>query len=291
MRQPKARMLNTQSLVVEHFTCSLEAAYRRTYGTLRPEIGSVISWAGRLSLENIGNSDMLYHNLEHTMLVASVGQEILISKQLTEGGVSPTDWLNFMLALLFHDIGYVRGICRQDKFPQVATGGVRGHDSQTVELPAGSTDAALTPYHVSRSQLFMRERFGGKTMMDIDIDTICSYIEMTRFPPPTEPEYKHTHTYGGLVRAADFIGQLGDPNYLRKIPALFYEFEQIGTNKTLGYANPEAMRAGFATFYWSIISPYLKDALRYLRTTQEGRQWIANLQSHVFEVEHFQRGA
>ena len=34
-----------------------------------------------------------------------------------------------------------------------------------------------------------------------------------------------------LVRAADLIGQLGDPHYLRKANALYYEFEEIGMNR------------------------------------------------------------
>ena len=46
----------------------------------------------------------------------------------------------------------------------------------------------------------------------------------------------------GLVRAADLIGQLADVNYLRKIPPLFAEFNEIGTNKKLGYRNPANQR-------------------------------------------------
>ena len=41
-----------------------------------------------------------------------------------------------------------------------------------------------------------------------------------------------------LVRAADLIGQLGDPHYLRKANALYYEFEEVGMNKQLGYTSP-----------------------------------------------------
>ena len=41
-----------------------------------------------------------------------------------------------------------------------------------------------------------------------------------------------------LLRAADLIGQFGDPNYMRKSNALFCEFEEIGLNKTLGYNTP-----------------------------------------------------
>jgi hypothetical protein len=43
---------------------------------------------------------------------------------------------------------------------------------------------------------------------------------------------------GLLLRAADLIGQLGDPNYLRKSNAFLYDSEEIGLSKTLGCATP-----------------------------------------------------
>ena len=40
------------------------------------------------------------------------------------------------------------------------------------------------------------------------------------------------------MRAADLIGQLGDPHYLRKANALYHEFEEVGMNRQLGYKSP-----------------------------------------------------
>jgi len=275
-------MLNTQKLIIENFSAMLESEYRTNFGASKPEFGGIIAWAARLALENIGNSDMLYHNVEHTMLVTAAGQQILTGKHLSEGGVSPEDWLNFMFALLFHDVGYVRGVCRSDEAPHYSKGICGG----MVELPVGSTDAALTPYHVGRSQRFIRERFSRNDIEGLDLDMICDCIEMTRFPPPKEAAYEATGTFAGLVRAADFIGQLGDPNYFRKVPALFYEFEQLGMNPTLGYRHPGDMLKGYAGFFWNVVRPYLSDGFKYLRVTHGGKQWLANLQSHVFAVEH-----
>jgi hypothetical protein len=48
----------------------------------------------------------------HTMMVTLVGQEILRGRHIS--GVTPHDWLHFIISLLGHDIGYVRGICRGD---------------------------------------------------------------------------------------------------------------------------------------------------------------------------------
>jgi hypothetical protein len=43
---------------------------------------------------------------------------------------------------------------------------------------------------------------------------------------------------GLLLRAADPIGQLGDPHYLRKANAFYYGFEEVGMNRQLGYTSP-----------------------------------------------------
>jgi hypothetical protein len=279
-------MLTLQRNTIELFVEELRRVYQRIYSDLEPEFGNIIVWTGRLALENIANSDALYHDLEHTVMVTLAGQTILEGKHYCEGGVSPKDWLHFMIALLCHDIGYVRGVCSQDQDPHYAT----GIGEEMVELSAGCTDVSLTPYHVDRSKLFVAERFGSGLLMGmekvIDVDSIASYIEMTRFPSPDKEEYKDTKGFPGLLRAADFIGQLGDPNYRRKTPALFYEFEEIGVNKEFNYKNPGDLRDTYAKFYWGVISPYIQDALGYLNITQAGKQWIASLHSHVFVAEH-----
>jgi hypothetical protein len=151
------------------------------------------------------------------------------------------------------------------------------------------SSASLAPYHVDRSKRFVRERFGGNTLVDVDAEVVVSYIERTRFPVPEEPGYQTTGDFPGLLRAADFVGQLGDPNYLRKIPALFYEFEETGGNEAIGYKTPGDMRNSYAKFYWNVVRPYIGKALKYLAVTQEGKQWISNLHSHVFTVEHAQK--
>ncbi len=281
-------MLNLTRLSINHFVEEIQAAYRRTYSEIEPQFCNIVAWTGRLALENIANTDALYHNLEHTVMVVTAGQAILEGKHIIEGGVTPNDWLHYMIALLCHDIGYVKGVCSQDKGNLCAT----GINGEVVTLPNGGTDIALTPYHVDRSKLFVRERFGKKLLenMDavIDIERIVGFIEMTRFPPPDDPAYKDTRGLAGLTRAADFIGQLGDPDYLRKTPALFYEFEEIGANQKMGYKRPSDLRKSYARFFWDVVNPYIKDATEYLKITQDGKQWLASLYSHVFTSEHSQ---
>jgi hypothetical protein len=189
-----------------------------------------------------------------------------------------------MISLLCHDIGYVRGVCRGDRDGHY----VSGEDGQLVPISAGATDASLTPYHVARSKLFVRERF-GVSLTHIDTQEIEANIEHTRFPVPENEQHISTADYPGLLRAADLIGQLADIGYLRKTSALFAEFRETGECERRGYQTPDDLRAGYPAFFWKMVRPYIGDALRYLRVTQEGKQWIANLYAHVFSEEH--RGA
>ena len=154
-------------------------------------------------------------------------------------------------------------------------------------MPVGSSDAALAPYHVDRSKLFVIERFD---MLDyIDADRIARAIEYTRFPYPSDssngPGDDLHEEEGLLLRGADLIGQLGDPNYMRKANALFYEFVEIGLNKKLGYETPADVVYKYPQFYWNNVAPQIETAIRYLNVTSSGRQWVANLYSNVFRAE------
>jgi hypothetical protein len=274
-------MFNPTLIVIEAFIRQLRMMYHRTYEHLEPGYPGVISFAAQLALESIATSDAAYHDVNHTIMVTLVGQEILRGRHISVGGVTPRDWLHFTVSLLCHDIGYVRGICRGDGDGRY----VSNMAGDTVSVPEGSTDASMTPYHVARSKLFVRERF-SKALIHLDTDEIEANIEHTRFPVPDEEQHEPTGDYPGLVRAADLIGQLADINYLRRQSALFNEFRETGMSKKLNYNSAADLRANYPQFFWEKVQPYTVDALRYLRVTQEGQQWVANLYANVFSMEH-----
>ena len=95
-------------------------------------------------------------------------------------------------------------------------------------------------------------------------------------------------TEAGLVRSADLIGQMADPQYLQKLSRLFQEFVETGADKALGYQSAADLAESYPSFFWQNVQPYISDAVRYLELTQEGKQWLAMLHSHVFAVEHEQ---
>lgn len=277
-------MFNPVQVVIDAFVDRLQEGYVNVYSNMEPAYPGVIAFVGRMALENIANADAAYHDVTHTVMVTSVGQEILRGKHLREGGVSAQDWLHFVISLLCHDIGYIRGVLSGDKEGEYVIDDKGG----TVKLEPGATDASLTPYHIDRGKIYVRERFGNSPL--IDADRIAANIERTRFPIPDDSDHKGVDDDAGLLRAADLIGQLADPDYMRKISALFHEFQETGTAEKMGCATPADLQATYPKFFWTAVEPYIGPAVRYLQATQEGKQWLANLYSHVFREEHGLRG-
>jgi hypothetical protein len=266
-------MMTVPELAVSALEEFLSSYMRRRFGSQTP-LSELVPSAARIALECIGNSDALYHNVEHTLLVTLAGHDIMRGRALNTH-MTPEDYAHVILACLTHDIGYVRGLFKadgEDGYVVDAAGG-------KITLPRGSSDAALMPFHVDRSKLYVLERMEAIALLDQR--RIARAIEGTRFPPSPENEDEEA----SIVRAADLIGQLGDPNYIRKANALYHEFEEAGINRQYGYESPSDIVDRYPQFYWSTIAPHIQTGIRYLNATASGRQWIANLYGNVFRAE------
>jgi hypothetical protein len=146
-------MLTIPELAAEALGSHLAEHMGRRFGSTDAGLIERVQSAARLALDCIGNSDALYHNVEHTMLVTLVGYDILRGRQLLIE-TNASDYAHLIFACLFHDIGYVRGILSGDS----ADGYIVDAKGNKAELPRGSSDAALMPYHVDRSKLFVLDR-------------------------------------------------------------------------------------------------------------------------------------
>jgi hypothetical protein len=270
-------MITVPEMAAEALGSFLSTQLNSRFASTEAGLTELIPAVARLSLECIGNSDALYHNVEHTMLVTLVGYDIMKGRSLVLP-TSASDYAHVIVACLLHDIGFVRGILGGDGEDGYVTDAKGGK----TKIPRGSSDAALTPYHVDRSKIYAMDRLA--TMEPLDAARIAQAIEFTRFPSAVVPEDKDSEE-GSLVRAADLIGQLGDPHYLRKANALYYEFEEVGMNKQLGYGSPADLTDLYPQFYYNSVSPHIQKAIRYLNVTSSGRQWIASLYSNVFRAE------
>ena len=129
----------------------------------------------------IGNSDALYHNVEHTMLVTLAGHDIFKGRALLTAS-TPDDYSNFIVACLSHDIGYVRGVLKGDG-PDGYVVDAAGHK---VGVPRGCSDAALAPHHVERSKLFVLDRLAS--IEELDGARIAGAIHHPASPIPPRRE-------------------------------------------------------------------------------------------------------
>lgn len=267
----------THPIMIQTCIDYLQRSFRQVYGDQKQkDLETMVELAG-YALNQIDHSDAPYHNLEHTILVTLAGQAILRGKQLSEGTVSCQDWLHTIISLLCHDLGLVKGICRQDSLANhlYAT----GINNELIQLPANTTDASLMPYHIDRGKQFLGEYFENQASLNLDL--LQHNIELTRFPVPNDPVHQDISSYSGLVRAADLIGQLADPNYLKKMLFLFQEFEETGINEQFGYHHPDDIKRAYPKFFRTVVAPYIQTGLHYLTFTKEGKNLIFNLYKNV----------
>ena len=251
--------------------------FRDIFGPALNDRAERLGSLAQSTIECIARSDALYHNFEHTMLVTAVGRDILRGRTLSHR-LEADDYSHLICACLLHDIGFVRGVLSGDTLTEF----VVNQDGKTVTLPRGASDAALAPYHVDRSKLFVYERLGSSPY--IDPARVAEAIELTRFPPNLDG--KKPGLEPRLVLAADLIGQLGDPLYPKKANALYWEFEELGTNRQFGYESPADLVDKYPAFFSELVAVHIEEGIKYLALTASGRQWIANLHNHVWCAEN-----
>src|ERR1700741_713495 len=86
---------------------------RRRYASSEAHLTELVPSIARIAIECIGNSDALYHNVEHTMLVTLAGHDILRGRAL-HSHMTAEEYAHIIIACLTHDIGYVRGLFKAD---------------------------------------------------------------------------------------------------------------------------------------------------------------------------------
>lgn len=275
--------MSNKSSIIKHCIHYVQTGYTFLYPNAPQRYADIVGEIGHNVLGMIARSDAPYHDLDHTIQVVLVGQEILQGKQRAEGGITPAAWLNFIVALICHDVGFCRGACRDDQLYERRY--TTGLPHRRITLNAGATDASLSAFHVDRGKLFVTEQFRHHGWLDVTQVNHC--IERTRFPVSTPANAPRSESLdlAGLARAADLIGQLADPCYLNKLNDLFQEFRETGTHRAMGYHQPEELRANYPRFYWNTVSQYVVHGVRYLELSPQGQSILANLYGNVATVE------
>ena len=167
------------------------------------------------------------------MLVTLVGFDILRGRQLLIE-TNASDFEHLIVACLFHDIGYVRGILKGDS----ADGYIIDAKGNKAELSRGSSDAALMPYRVDRSKLFVMDRVAK--IKSLDAARIADAIECTRHGTDDSDSEE-----GMLVRAARISSASSEIRNICAKPMRFI----TSSRKSEGISNSVMFRRPISPIY------------------------------------------
>jgi hypothetical protein len=76
-----AQMITIPELVAKTLGSFLSLETKNIFASSHTRLTELLPYAARLALECIGNSDALYHDIEHSMLVTLAGHDILMGRE------------------------------------------------------------------------------------------------------------------------------------------------------------------------------------------------------------------
>ena len=91
-------MITIPELVAQALGTFLTSETKSRFGASHARLAEFLPYAARLTLECIGNSDALYHNVEHSLLVTLAGHDILMGRAVLRP-TTPDDYANFIFGV------------------------------------------------------------------------------------------------------------------------------------------------------------------------------------------------
>jgi hypothetical protein len=152
-----------------------------------------------------------YHDLQHA------NNTLLAMARLIHGAViegidlSEGDIVSGLVAAILHDVGYIQ----------------EASDNK-------GTGAKHKATHEQRSKDFLSRHgreFGLSTRQITDGRAIIACTDMALDISAVSFSSENIELLGKMLGTADLLAQLGDPAYLEKLPALYKECQEAGTNE------------------------------------------------------------
>lgn len=153
-------------------------------------------------------ADLSYHNLEHTLLATKCFVDLAEgrSRHGAEPAFTAREFSLGCAAILMHDTGYLK----------------KRDDTQ-------GTGAKYTTTHVERSCVMAGRFLPAMGVKPDELDGVLNAIRCTGVSSQIGALVFRNDVQrltGCMVATADYLGQMADPGYPEKLPALFAEFEE-----------------------------------------------------------------
>lgn len=190
--------------------------------------------------------DTPYHDFEHTLQATLCWAQIAANYQqrVSRMKITPEFFRIGLVAVLLHDIGYLK---EEDDEHGTGAKFTFVHERRSCEL----AHICLSANGWSQQDIFAVQHIISCTGPRAVIDTIPFRHRLER-------------VLGQMVCTADYLGQLSDPCYVEKIPALFLEFEESDNYRGIPaqrrvFRNLDALYAGTRQFWEHHVLPRLED--------------------------------
>ncbi len=64
------------------------------------------------------------------------------------------------------------------------------------------------------------------------------------------------------------------------------EIEESGLSDILGTSTVSEFRKNFSSIYWKALHPKITDGIEFLKLTEQGRSWLANMHADILMLEY-----
>lgn len=202
--------------------------------------------------------DTPYHNFEHTLQATLCWAQIAANyqRQVSRMLITHEFFRIGLVAVLLHDIGYLK-----EENDEHGTGAkfTFVHERRSCEL----AHMCLSAEGWSQQEIFAVQHIISCTGPRALMDTIPFRHRLEK-------------VIGQMVCTADYLGQLSDPHYMEKIPALFAEFVESDSYRGIApgrrqFKNLQSLYSGTEDFWYDHVLPRLENECgglyRYLAPT------------------------
>ncbi len=188
--------------------------------------------------------DTVYHDLEHTLQATLCWVRLMANRHRTkvEPMMTPKDFQIGFVGILMHDVGYLK-----EENDDEGTGAkfTFVHERRSCEF----ADMYLEEQGWPKKSIFAVQHLISCTGPRSLIDAIpfCNKMEKIM---------------GMAVCTADYLGQMSDPKYIKKLPVLFKEFEESDDYRDIAkedriFKSCDELLRGTPFFWFNIVIPKL----------------------------------
>ena len=219
----------------------------------RRSLVEIVPSAARVALECIGNSDALYHNVEHTMLVTLAGHDILRGRAL-HTHMTADDYAHVIIACLAHDIGYVRGLFKDDDADGFVIDAAGGKVTVAARLIGRRPDASPR-----RPLEALRDAGGSKASRR----STSSALPMRSKAPDFRPARVRNMTRRRRSFARRISsGSSAIPTTSGKPTRSTMSLRRSASIASLAMNSPADIVNRYPQFYWNSVAPHIQTEIR-----------------------------